>query len=69
MKDTRLAAERGQTLPVVVDEFLAGAPRRSSAPKKRLVSLPVFYMGEPRVNIADCDQLLELTENTAFRRS
>jgi len=57
----RLAAERGQTLSAVVDEFLAEGLRRGSAPKKRAASLPVFDMGEPRVNIADRDQLWELT--------
>jgi len=36
MKDLkRLAAERGQTLSAVVDEFLAEGIRRASAPKKR----------------------------------
>jgi hypothetical protein len=32
------------------------------APKKRVASLPVFDMGEPRVNIAYRDQLWELME-------
>jgi hypothetical protein len=62
MELKRLAAERGQTLSAVVDEFLAEGLRRSSAPKKRVVTLPVFDMGEPRVNIADRDQLWELME-------
>jgi hypothetical protein len=58
----RLAAERGQTLSAVVDEFLAEGLRRSAAPKKRAPPLPVFDMGEPRVNVADRDQLWELLE-------
>jgi hypothetical protein len=62
MELKRLAAERGRTLSAVVDEFLAEGLRRSSAPKKRAVSLPVFDMGEPRVNIADRDQLWEIME-------
>jgi len=53
----RLAAERGQTISAVVDEFLAEGIRRASAPKPRNASLPVFDMGEPRVNVADRDQL------------
>jgi len=62
MELKRLAAERGRTLSAVVDEFLAEGLRRSSAPKKRAVALPVFDMGEPRVNIADRDQLWEIME-------
>jgi len=57
-----LAAERGETLSAVVDEFLADGIRRSRAPKRRAARLPVFNMGEPRVNIADRDQLWELME-------
>ena len=52
-----LAAERGQTLSAVVDEFLADGIRRSRATKRPASQLPVFDMGEPRVNVADRDQL------------
>ncbi len=58
----RLAAERGQTISAVVDEFLAEGIRRASASKRRNPSLPVFYMGEPGVNVADRDQLWEAME-------
>jgi hypothetical protein len=58
----RLAAERGQTLSSLVDEFLAEGLRRSRAPRRRVPSLPVFNMGEARVNIADRDQLWEVME-------
>lgn len=58
----RLAAERGETISAVVDQFLAEGIRRAAAPKKRSRSLPVFDMGEPRVNIADRDQLSEVME-------
>ncbi|HEY7336611.1 MAG TPA: hypothetical protein VH639_17090 [Bryobacteraceae bacterium] len=58
----RLAAERGQTVSAVVDEFLAEGIRRSQAPKRRTPTLPVFDMGEARVNIADRDQLWEAME-------
>lgn len=59
----RIAAERGQTLSAVVDEFLAEGVRRSKAPARRTVSLPTFNMGESRVNIADRDQLLDFMES------
>ena len=58
----RLAAERRQTLSAVVDEFLAEGLRRAQAPKRRRSALPVFDMGEPRVNVADRDQLWDLME-------
>lgn len=58
----RLAVERGQTLSNLVDEFLAEGLQRSRTPKKHPVSLPVFDMGEPRVNVADRDQLWDLME-------
>jgi hypothetical protein len=58
----RLAAERGQTVSAVVDEFLADGIRRASAPKKRGARLPVFRMGAPRVNLADRDQLWDAME-------
>jgi hypothetical protein len=58
----RLAADRGQTISAVVDEFLAEGLRRAQAPKRRSVTLPKFNMGEPRVNIADRDQLFDLME-------
>ncbi len=53
----RLAAERGETVSAVVDQFLAEGIRQSYVPRKRGLSLPVFDMGEPRVDIADRDQL------------
>jgi hypothetical protein len=58
----RLAAERGQTLSALVDQFLAEGLRHSCAPKRRAPALPVFDMGEPRVNIADRDQLFDAME-------
>ena len=58
----RVAAGRGQTLSALVDEFLADGIRRSRTPRKRTLPLPVFDMGEPRVNIADRDQLWEAME-------
>jgi hypothetical protein len=60
----RLAAERGQTISAVVDEFLSDGLRRACAPKKRTPALPVFEMGEPRVNVADRDQLWDLMERS-----
>lgn len=59
----RIAADRGQTISAVVDEFLAEGVRRASAPKRGPVALPVFNMGEPRVNIADRDRLLDFMES------
>ena len=59
----RVAAERGRTMSAVVDEFLAEGLRRSRAPKRRPAGLPVFDMGDPRVNIADRDRLWDLIEN------
>ena len=58
----RLAAEQRRTVSALVDEFLAEGIRRSRAPKKRLPHLPVFDMGEARVNIDDRDQLWDLME-------
>jgi hypothetical protein len=43
----RLAAERGETISAIVDQFLAKGIRRATAPKKRRGPLPVFEMGEP----------------------
>lgn len=59
----RLAAARGETLSALVDEFLAEGIRRASAPKNRGAPLPVYKMGEPRVNVADRDQLWDFMEN------
>ena len=58
----RLAAERGETISAIVDQFLAEGLRRATAPKKRGARLPVFEMGEPRVNLADHDELWEAME-------
>ena len=58
----RIAAERGQTVSAVVDEYLSEGIRRSRQPKRAKAGLPVFDMGEPRVNIADRDQLWDLME-------
>ena len=58
----KLAAERGQTLSAVVDEFLAEGIRRSRVPKRPAPRLPVFDMGESRVDIADRDQLWDAME-------
>lgn len=58
----RLAAERGRTLSAVVDEFLAEGVRRARAPKRRASALPSFNMGEPRVDIADRDQVWDTME-------
>jgi hypothetical protein len=58
----RLAADRGQTMSAVIDEFLAEGLRRAQTPRRRSATLPVFNMGEPRVNVADRDQLFDLME-------
>jgi hypothetical protein len=58
----KAAAERGQTISALVDEFLADGLRRANAPRRRAPSLPVFDMGEPLVNIDDRSQLLEAME-------
>ena len=58
----RLAADRGQTISAVVDEFLADGLRRAATPKRRAMSLPSWDMGEPAVNVADRDQLWNLME-------
>ena len=58
----RLAAERGQTLSSLVDEFLAEGLKRARTPKRRSSTLPVFNMGGPRINIADRDHLLDVLE-------
>jgi hypothetical protein len=58
----RLAAERGQTLSSLVDQFLAEGLSRSCAPRRRTTPLPAFDMGEPLLNVADRDQLYEAME-------
>lgn len=59
----KVAAERHQTISAVVDEFLADGLRRAKAPRRRAISLPVFDMGKPLVNIADRSQLVEAMEH------
>lgn len=58
----RVAAERGQTVSAVVDEFLAEGIRRAQLPKRRATVLPSFDMGEALVNVADRDELTEAME-------
>ncbi len=59
----RLAAERRQTLSSLIDEFLRQGLERAVRPRSRKrVRLPVFNMGEPRVNISDRDQLYEVLD-------
>jgi hypothetical protein len=58
----RVAADRGQTVSSLVDEFLSEGLLRARAPKRRGAFLPVFNMGEPMVDIADRDQLWEAME-------
>ena len=58
----RIAAERGQTVSAVVDEFLSDGIRRTRQPKRAKTGLPVFDMGQSRVNVADRDQLWDLME-------
>lgn len=53
----RLAAERATALSAVVDEFLADGIRRARLAGKRVTALPAFDMGQPRVDVAGCDQL------------
>lgn len=62
MELKRLAAERGETISALVDQFLAEGIRRARAPKRSPLRLPVFDMGEPRVDIADRDQLWDAME-------
>lgn len=60
----RLAAERGETLSAVVDEFLRDGLERAKSSKKRANRpLPApFCMGRPRVNVADRDQLYDFLD-------
>lgn len=58
----RIAANRGQTISAVVDEFLAEGIQRAKSPKRPSPVLPLFNMGEPAVNIADRDQLFDRME-------
>lgn len=58
----RVAAERGQTISAIVDEFLADGVRRASAPKKRTFMLPIFNMGAPKIDINDREQLYDVME-------
>jgi hypothetical protein len=57
----RLAAERGQTISAVVDEFLAEGIRRAATPRQEN-PLPDFEMGKPKVNVANRSQLGEAIE-------
>jgi hypothetical protein len=58
----RLAAQRGTTLSAVVDEFLADGIRRARLARKHMMALPAFDMGQPRVDVADRDQLWQAME-------
>ena len=61
----QLAAERGQTLSAVVDEFLAEGIRRARAPKAPL-ALPCYDMGKALVDIDDREALAEAVGDNDF---
>ena len=61
----QLAAERGQTLSAVVDEFLAEGLRRARAPKAPLV-LPSYDLGKALVDIDDREALAEVMGDNDF---
>ena len=63
----RLAALRRQTVSSLVDEFLATGLQRAKASRgSKPRRLPTFDMGKPRVNVADRDQLEQLSTRTSF---
>jgi hypothetical protein len=59
----RRAAEENRTLSDVTQETLRVGLARTRAPRRsRRVKLPTFAMGEPKVDVADRDQLFEILD-------
>jgi hypothetical protein len=59
-----LARRENRTISEVVNELLAdGLHRRRAAPRKRVLQLPTFSMGRPRVNLGDRNALEALMDS------
>jgi len=58
-----LARTQGRTMTDLVNEFIAeGLAARASPKSEHVLSLPVFDMGRPRVNLADREALEAIME-------
>ena len=58
-----LARAQGRTMTDLVNEFIAeGLAARASPKSAQVLSLPVFDMGRPRVNLADREALEAIME-------
>jgi hypothetical protein len=61
----RRAAEENRTLSDVTQETLRrGLARARPSRRRRRVKVPTFAMGEPRIDVADRDQLYEILDRT-----
>ena len=58
----QIAHHENRPISEVVNELLAEGLARRAAPTPRALELPVFSMGEPRVNLADRDALEQAME-------
>jgi hypothetical protein len=58
-----LARTQGRTMTDLINEFIAEGLAARTAPKpEQALSLPVFEMGRPRVNLADREALEAIME-------
>jgi hypothetical protein len=63
MRLKNLARTQGRTMTELINEFIAEGLAAREAPKReRALSLPVFDMGRPRVNLADREALEAIME-------
>jgi hypothetical protein len=58
-----LARSQGRTMTDLINEFIAeGLAARAASQPAQTLSLPVFEMGRPRVNLADREALEAIME-------
>jgi len=58
-----LARTQGRTMTELINEFIAeGLAARTTPQPERVLKLPVFDMGRPRVNLADREALEAIIE-------
>lgn len=58
----KLALSQQRTLSSVVDEFLREGLARQQGERPKRLELPSFDMGNPTVNLADRDRLMDLMD-------
>jgi predicted transcriptional regulator len=58
-----LARAQGRTMTDLINQFIAeGLAARTASDPERALSLPIFDMGRPRVNLADREALEAIME-------